>query len=122
MRVTMKHKFGAALLLWLPALAPARSASGAPPAPAFTHTRAKDWINSPPLTLRDLRGHVVLVDFWTFGCWNCYRSFPWLRRVEAKFKPRGLVIIGVHSPEFANERVRAKSCARSRSSSWPIRS
>ncbi len=77
------------------------------PAPAFTHARAEDWINSPPLKLESLRGKVVLLDFWTFACWNCYRSFPWLNQVEAKLRERGLVVIGVHSPEFDYEKVRA---------------
>lgn len=77
------------------------------PAPEFTHRRAEDWINSPPLSVKDLRGKVVLLDFWTFDCWNCYRSFPWLKSVERKFNERGLAVVGVHTPEFAHERVRA---------------
>lgn len=80
----------------------------APPAPEFTHSAEEDWINSPPLTLEALRGQVVLVDFWTFGCWNCYRSFPWLHSLEARFADRGLSVVGVHSPEFKHERERAK--------------
>lgn len=52
-----------------------------------------------------LRGKVVLLDFWTYGCWNCYRSFPWLREVEARYQDRGLQVIGVHTPEFDHERV-----------------
>ena len=79
-------------------------------APALTHTEAHEWINSPPLTWKDLRGRVVLLDFWTFGCWNCYRSFPWLKSVEKRYAE--LRVIGVHSPEFSHERdpanVRAK--------------
>ena len=76
-------------------------------APSFTHARAEDWINSVPLKLESLRGKVVLLDFWTFACWNCYRSFPWLNQVEARLRERGLVVIGVHSPEFDYEKVRA---------------
>ena len=45
-------------------------------APEFTQTDTNDWLNSKPLTLESLRGKTVLIDFWTFGCWNCYRSFP----------------------------------------------
>ena len=45
-------------------------------APEFTHTQADDWLNSPPLSLADLRGNVVLMDFWAFECWNCYRDHP----------------------------------------------
>ena len=77
------------------------------PAPAFTHYAPADWINSPPLSLEALRDRVVLLDIWTFDCWNCYRSFPWLKRVEEKYAPRGLQVIGVHTPEFEHERVRS---------------
>lgn len=77
------------------------------PAPAFTHRDAADWINSSPLDLAALRGRVVLVDVWTFDCWNCYRSIPWLKRVEQKYARTGLQLIGVHTPEFDHERVRA---------------
>ncbi len=62
------------------------------------------WINSPPLTAADLKGKVVLVDFWTYSCVNCIRTFPYLKAWYAKYKDRGLVIIGVHTPEFAFER------------------
>ena len=79
----------------------------AAPAPEFTHSAPEEWINSPPLTMAGLRGQVVLIDVWTFDCWNCYRSFPWLKAVEERFGPRGLTVIGVHSPEFAHERERA---------------
>jgi glutathione peroxidase-family protein len=75
--------------------------------PAFTHREAAEWINSGPLTTESLRGSVVLLDFWTFACWNCYRSFPWLNDLEDRYHERGLRIIGVHTPEFAYERVRA---------------
>ena len=79
----------------------------APPAPEFTHRGPDDWINSTPLRLADLRGRVVLLDFWTFECWNCYRSFPWLKSVEQRFADRELTVIGVHTPEFERERNRA---------------
>jgi thiol-disulfide isomerase/thioredoxin len=75
-----------------------------PPAPEFTSRAASDWINSPPLRLADLRGKVVLLDVWTFGCWNCYRSFPWLNDLETRLEPRGLRVVGIHSPEFEHER------------------
>ncbi len=80
--------------------------AGADPAPEFTHRAQHEWINSAPLSLRELRGEVVLIDFWTFDCWNCYRSFPWLNEVGEKYGNRGLQIIGVHSPEFRHERDR----------------
>jgi len=63
------------------------------------------WINSPPLTLRQLRGKVVLVDFWTYSCINCLRTLPHLKAWWTAYHDRGLVIIGVHTPEFAFEHV-----------------
>ena len=74
------------------------------PAPEFTHSADSEWLNSKPLRLKDLRDKVVLLDFWTFGCWNCYRSIPWLHHVNKQFKDQGLQLIGVHSPEFDHER------------------
>lgn len=76
------------------------------PAPAFTQSEAEDWIESAPLTWKDLRGKVVLMDVWTFGCWNCYRSFPWLNDLHARYADQGLEVIGIHSPEFAHEKDR----------------
>jgi len=62
------------------------------------------WINSPALTPAALRGKVVLVDFWTYSCINCLRSLPYIEAWSQKYKDQGLVVIGVHSPEFAFER------------------
>lgn len=80
--------------------------------PEFTHKEPQDWLNSDPLRVADLRGQVVLIDFWTFECWNCYRSFPWLNAVDQRFASQGLKVVGVHSPEFEHEhdvdRVKAK--------------
>jgi thiol-disulfide isomerase/thioredoxin len=87
---------------------------GARRLPEFTHQAATDWINSKPLQLADLRDSVVLLHVWTFECWNCYRSFPWLESVVARFAPRGLVTIGVHSPEFDRERVREVVVAKAK--------
>jgi thiol-disulfide isomerase/thioredoxin len=84
------------------------------PAPAFTHESAQEWINSPPLSLADLRGHVVLIDFWAFECWNCYRSFPWLNDLAARLGPRGLRVVSVHTPEFERERDPARVAAKVR--------
>ena len=75
-------------------------------APEFTHSKTRDWINSEPLTLADLEGKVILVDFWSYGCWNCYRSFPWLKKLEARFEGDDLIVLGVHSPEFEHEKDR----------------
>jgi len=74
------------------------------PAPEFTQTSADAWLGSKPLTMADLRGKVVLVDFWTFTCWNCYRSFPWLNALEEKFASKDFQVIGIHSPEFEKEK------------------
>lgn len=81
-------------------------------APEFTHTSNDEWINSEPLVTGDLHGKVVLLDFWTFSCWNCYRSFPWLNAMETRLEPRGLQVIGVHTPEFDHEKVRKNIVAR----------
>ncbi len=93
------------------------AATAAPPlerAPEFTHTAAADWINSPPLKLESFSGRVLLIDVWAFECWNCYHSFPWLKGLEAKFSARGLALLGVHSPEFPNERVRDNVIAKTK--------
>lgn len=63
-----------------------------------------NWINSEPLTLAGLRGKVVLVDFWTYSCINCIRTLPYLKAWNEKYKDQGLIIIGVHSPEFEFEK------------------
>jgi cytochrome c biogenesis protein CcdA/thiol-disulfide isomerase/thioredoxin len=63
-----------------------------------------EWFNSPPLTLKSLRGKVVLIDFWTYSCINCQRTLPYLKSWWEKYKDKGLVIIGVHAPEFEFEK------------------
>jgi cytochrome c biogenesis protein CcdA/thiol-disulfide isomerase/thioredoxin len=65
---------------------------------------ATQWLNSPPLTAQSLRGKVVLVDFWTYSCINCLRSLPYVRGWADKYRDHGLVVIGVHAPEFAFEK------------------
>jgi cytochrome c biogenesis protein CcdA/thiol-disulfide isomerase/thioredoxin len=75
------------------------------PAPDFVGTQR--WFNTPggrPLTLAGLRGHVVLIDFWTYTCINCLRTLPYLEAWDARYRRDGLVIVGVHSPEFPFER------------------
>jgi cytochrome c biogenesis protein CcdA/thiol-disulfide isomerase/thioredoxin len=62
------------------------------------------WFNNPPLTNAQLKGKVVLIDFWTYSCINCLRTLPYLKAWDAKYRKDGLVIIGVHAPEFAFER------------------
>jgi thiol-disulfide isomerase/thioredoxin len=73
----------------------------APSAPEFA---IGDWINSEPLTVKSLRGRVVLVDFWTFGCYNCRNTLPALKSLDARYREKGLTIVGVHSPEFDEEK------------------
>ena len=73
-------------------------------APAFTGNQ--DWFNTPgdkPLTMAGLRGHVVLVDFWTYTCINCIRTLPYLKRMYATYHRYGLDIVGVETPEFTFE-------------------
>ena len=62
------------------------------------------WFNSEPLTLEQLKGKVVIIDFWTYSCINCQRTLPYLRGWNEKYKDKGLVIIGVHAPEFEFEK------------------
>ena len=65
---------------------------------------ATEWLNSPPLTAEGLKGKVVLVDFWTYSCINCLRAIPYVKTWAEKYKDQGLVVIGVHAPEFAFEK------------------
>jgi cytochrome c biogenesis protein CcdA/thiol-disulfide isomerase/thioredoxin len=67
-------------------------------------TGAGEWLNSKPLTTESLKGKVVLVDFWTYSCINCLRAIPYVRAWAEKYKDQGLVVIGVHAPEFAFEK------------------
>ncbi len=91
-----------------------------PAAPDFTGIDS--WINTRPLHVASLRGHVVLVDFWTFSCVNCVRTIPHLQQLDAAYAHRGLVIVGVHAPEFDFEKVRANVVAAVRrlGITWPV--
>ncbi|BDB27587.1 thioredoxin [Cupriavidus sp. TA19] len=71
-------------------------------APEFTGI--EKWLNSEPLTLAGLRGKVVLVDFWTYDCINCIRTLPHVRQWYDKYRDKGLVVVGVHTPEFGFEK------------------
>ncbi len=79
------------------------------PEPAFVGIAS--WINSEPLTLEELRGNVVLVDFWTYSCINCVWTLPYMKEWYDKYTDQGLVIIGVHSPEMRAEKRRDKVLA-----------
>ena len=76
------------------------AAAKAPTAAAFAEGA---WINSDPLTIENLRGRVVLVEFWTFGCENCLNTLPTVKDWDTKYRDRGLTIVGVHSPELMSE-------------------
>jgi cytochrome c biogenesis protein CcdA/thiol-disulfide isomerase/thioredoxin len=106
-RGSSSHGIGASVAS---ATAPAEAGpgSGLPvlgPAPEFVGNQR--WFNTPggqPLTLRELRGRVVLVDFWTYSCINCIRTFPYLEAWNERYRKDGLTIVGVHTPEFPFER------------------
>jgi thiol-disulfide isomerase/thioredoxin len=70
----------------------------------FQRRRRRTWLNSTPLTQQQLRGKVVLVDFWTFDCINCIRTLPYVKSWHEKYKDQGLVVVGVHTPEYPFER------------------
>ncbi len=93
------------VLVTLLALWPCAAAAELPIAPPFPATEPAAWINSPPLSLKALRGQVVLIEFWTFGCSNCRNTLPWLKAAVSKYAAQGLVVVSVHTPEFAHERV-----------------
>lgn len=80
------------------------------------------WLNSQPLTREELRGKVVLIDFWTYSCINCLRSLPYVHAWAEKYRDAGLVVIGVHAPEFAFERDvgNVRRAARDLSLDYPI--
>jgi thiol-disulfide isomerase/thioredoxin len=75
--------------------------SKSPAAPEFA---SGAWINSEAMTLKSLRGRVVVVDFWTFGCYNCRNTLPSLKGWDVRYREKGLTIVGVHSPEFDEEK------------------
>jgi thiol-disulfide isomerase/thioredoxin len=85
-----------------PAMEPFAVAAAQNTAPDFTGIA--NWFNSAPLNMADLRGKVVLVDFWTYGCVNCVNTLPHVTELYAKYRDRGLVVVGVHTPEFPFER------------------
>src|SRR5262249_6830620 len=80
------------------------------------------WFNAEPLRLADLRGRVVLVDFWTYSCVNCLRTFPHLAAWHDRYAARGLTILGIHTPEFAFEREPANvgEAVRRLGVTWPV--
>ncbi|MFZ1086810.1 MAG: thioredoxin family protein [Terracidiphilus sp.] len=93
---------------------------GSSPLPGLSG--ATGWINSSPLTAEELKGKVVLVDFWAYSCINCLRSLPYLQAWAEKYKDRGLVVIGVHTPEFdfEKEQSNVQKAARKYGITFPI--
>jgi thiol-disulfide isomerase/thioredoxin len=83
---------------------------------------AKGWINSPPLTAASLKGKVVLYDIWTYSCINCVRTFPYIRAWYDRYKSDGLVVVGVHSPEFDFEKVHSnvEGAVKRLDVTWPV--
>src|SRR6476646_166408 len=73
-------------------------------APTAPELSTGQWINSEPLTLQSLRGRVVLLEFWTFACYNCRNTLPTVKKWDAQYRDKGLTIIGVHTPELDYER------------------
>jgi thiol-disulfide isomerase/thioredoxin len=73
-------------------------------APTAPEIAGSLWINSEPLTLKSLRGRVVLIEFWTFACYNCRNTLPTIKAWDTRYRDKGLTIIGVHTPEFDSER------------------
>lgn len=82
---------------------PARPSVAAEATELASVERADEWLNSPPLMASDLRGKVVLIDFWTYTCINWLRTLPYIRAWVEKYHDQGLVVIGVHAPEFSFE-------------------
>ena len=83
-------------------IAPFRIAAAQNAAPDFAGI--SNWFNSEPLSIASLRGKVVLVDFWTYGCVNCVNTLPHVTELYAKYRGRGLVVVGIHTPEFPFEK------------------
>lgn len=91
------------LALLLPVLPPAYA--GTVPPRTAPEVTTMHWLNSEPLTLEKLRGQVVLVEFWTFACWNCQHVEPFMKQWHERYKDQGLTIVAVHTPELDHERV-----------------
>src|SRR5215218_7349879 len=83
---------------------PSRTLTDKIKAPAAPELSNGTWINSEPLTLKSLHGRVVLIEFWTFACYNCRNTLPTVKKWDAQYRDKGLTIIGVHTPELDYER------------------
>jgi len=83
---------------------PSRTLTEETKAPAAPELSSGLWLNSEPLTLKSLHGRVVLIEFWTFACYNCRNTLPAVKKWDAQYRDKGLTIIGVHTPESDLER------------------
>ena len=92
----LAHAVALALLCLLPGGTQADTAPGQPP----EFAGVAEWLNSPPLTMAGLRGKIVLIDFWAYSCINCLRALPHVEHLYQTYKDNGLVVVGVHTPEF----------------------
>ena len=121
----------AALVEANPTEVPSADASADPPEPereiaegplAAEPVGINAWLNSDPLTLEQLRGKVVLVDFWTYTCINCIRTFPYLKLWNSRYADDGLVILGVHTPEFEFEKdyENVQQATKDNGIVWPV--
>ena len=90
--------------------------------PELKERDPEDWINSKPLKLSELRGQVVVLHFWTFGCVNCQHNYPTLKAWQEKYADKGVTIIGVHTPETAHERSieNVRKSAKKKGLKYPI--
>ncbi|WP_337997225.1 cytochrome c biogenesis protein DipZ [Oleispirillum naphthae] len=101
-----------AILDRFPALRPAAATAAAPlQTPLVALSGATSWLNGPALSAEALKGKVVLIDFWTYSCINCLRSIPHVRAWDETYRSKGLVTIGVHTPEFAFEKIEGNVAA-----------
>ncbi len=90
--------------------------------PAPEMTGITQWFNSDPLTLQQLRGKVVIVEFWTFDCINCRNTMPYVKDLYNKYHDQGLEIVGVHTPELSFEYVpeNVKAAIKDQGITWPV--
>ncbi len=107
----MLKRFWPIALLLLTAPAAADALPEPIPLPEFTQADADAWLNSVPLQRDGLRGRVTLISFWTYGCGNCRRSMPWLEVLAERYSAKDVMIVGIHTPEFAWEKPRTAVAA-----------
>ncbi|WP_317204686.1 thioredoxin family protein [Janthinobacterium sp.] len=101
---TMLAQLGLMLACSSFAMSGARSETLGDFGPAPEIAGIQQWFNSPALSMASLRGKVVLIDFWTYSCINCIRTLPYVSKWHERYKGQGLVVVGVHTPEFPYER------------------